>query len=82
MAFLSVLITEKCIGVVCEKFIIFPFGQYIDGNIVYRSFYEVVCCEIEVGICEKFAKVYSDSMKKSRICCKDYTLHIVAGCMV
>ena len=40
MAFLSSFVTEKCIRLVGEKFIIFPFVQYInrnDRNVVYCS---------------------------------------------
>jgi len=35
--FLSSFVREKCIRLVHEKFIIFPFRQYTNGNIVYWS---------------------------------------------
>ena len=32
---LSLFVREKCIHLVCEKFLIFSFRQYIIGNIVF-----------------------------------------------
>jgi len=40
-----------------RKVEILPFGQYIIGIIIKCGFNNVLCCEIEVGIYEKFAKM-------------------------
>jgi len=31
----GIFLTEKCIRLGREKFMIFPYGQYISGNVVY-----------------------------------------------
>jgi len=41
-----------------EKFTVFPFEQYINGNVVYSSLVRyVVSFEIKVGVYQRFAKM-------------------------
>ena len=48
----DVLFAEKCIRLVREKLIIFPYGQYIVGICV-----DIVRFKIEVGFSEKCTKM-------------------------
>ena len=41
-----------------EKLTIFPYRQYSNGLVINWGFKSVLCCEIEVGIYEKFSKMY------------------------
>jgi len=54
MAFLTVLVTEKHIQLVREKFITFSFGQYINGIVVYCS---VLKCSVLRDRCWHFEEI-------------------------
>jgi len=41
----------------CEKFTMFPYGQYINGIVIKMRFKNLLCYEVEVSIYEKFAKI-------------------------
>jgi len=64
MGFRSASAKEKRIRSVCEKFAIFPYGQYINGIDIKCGFKNVLCCEIEAGIYEKFAKKCNSDFRK------------------
>jgi len=50
-----------------EKFIIFPYGQYISGNVVYSSFlWCTLLRDWNWHLQEILLKCNSDFMKKSR----------------
>jgi len=41
-----------------KKLTLFPKGHYIDGIVIYSAFLKIYFVnEIEVGMCEKFAKM-------------------------
>jgi len=48
---------EKRIRLVCEKFIIFSYRQYISGIVITRGFKNIPFYKIEVGNYEKFGKM-------------------------
>jgi len=43
---------------VSEKLTTFPYGQYIVGNVCLLAYGEVVRFKVEVGVCEKSAKMW------------------------
>jgi len=48
---------QKFIPLVCEKFIIFQYGQYIVGNVSSLAFRRNIRFEIKVRVYEKYSKV-------------------------